>query len=73
MHRGLALFNQALGAQYNKGTGISVPGSMTPEYFEKGFQNFYMQTETQMKARGCGVIPLDILEERMVRGVKGAL
>ena len=30
MHRGLALFNQALGAQYNEGTGKYVRGSMTP-------------------------------------------
>ena len=64
MHRGLALFNQALGAQYNEGTGKSVPGSMSPEYFEKGLQSIYMQTEKNMKTRGwCGVVPLDILEK----------
>ena len=32
-----------------------------------------MQTENKMKARGYGVVPLDILEERMDKGVKGAL
>ena len=73
MYRGLALFNQALGAQYNKGTGTYVPGSMTPEYFDKGLHNLYMQTEENMKERGCGVIPLGVLEERMNVGVVGAL
>ena len=48
MHRGLALFNQALGAQHNEGTGMSVPGSMTPEYFEKGLQNIYKKTDEDM-------------------------
>ena len=35
MHRGITLFNQALGAQYKEGTIISVSGSMTPEYFKR--------------------------------------
>ena len=73
MHRGLALFNQALGAQYNEGTGASVPGLMTLEYFEKGLKKFYMQTEENTKERECGVVPLDVLEERMKTGVVGVL
>ena len=32
-----------------------------------------MQTEKKMKTRGCGVVPLDILEERVGKGVTSAL
>ena len=58
MHRGLTLFNQALGAQYNEGTGISVQGSMTPGYFEKGSQNIYMQMETKMERNRMWSCPI---------------
>ena len=39
MHKGLVLFNQVHRAQYNEGTGMSISGSITPEYFEKGLKN----------------------------------
>ena len=52
MHRGIALFNQALGAQYNEGIEMSVPGSMTPEYFGKGLQNLHMQSDENIKEKG---------------------
>ena len=73
MHRGLALFNQALGAEYNEGTGMSVPGSMSAEYFEKGLQNLYMKSNKTMKEKGSGFTPLDILESSLKGGVAGAL
>ena len=73
MHRGLALFNKALGAEYNEGTGMSIPGSMTAEYFEKGLQNLYMKSDEKMKEKGRGVIPLDVLEARLNSGVAGVL
>ena len=56
------MFNQAIGAQYNEGTGISVSGLMTPEYFEKGLQIPYNQTNEDMTRRFQGIVQLDILE-----------
>ena len=67
MHRGLKLFNQALGAQYNEGTGISVLGSMAPEYLKKGLQNYYMQMEAEMKTRGYVVSHWTFLKKEWPR------
>ena len=52
---------------------MSVPGSMTAEYFEKGLQSLYMTSDEKMKQKGSGIIPLDVLGERLNSGVAGGL
>ena len=52
---------------------MSVPGSMTPEYFEKGLQNIYKKTDEDMKEKGREVVPLDVPEEKMETGVVSVL